>query len=640
MHLFNKRKLPEINTLLILYFTVFVLYSVTRFLFIVLNYNFLSPISFVEFIDIVFNGLRFDLVSICVINAVFGIFILLPFSFICNKIIISVFKLMFIFSNIFGLIFNLIDVIYFRYTYKRTTADIFNYLGVGGDFNKLIPQFIRDFWYLLLIFIVLLILFVKFVNSISYYNKPAFTLKSKLVKFTYLIVFVGLNIIGIRGGLQMKPLDIIDAGRYVESKHVSAVLNTPFAIIKTIGLPVLKNVKYFNDDIELNRYFNPIKHYHKKSDKSFKSLNVFVIVLEGFSQEHIGSLNNIKGYEGFTPFLDTLISRSLVFEGYSNGKRSIEGIPAIVSSIPSLMNDAFITSIYAGNKFESLAGNLKKKGYRTMFFHGGSNGTMGFNSFCKAAGFEYYFGRNEYNNETDYDGKWGIFDEPFLKYVASVIDNQPQPFFSTVFTLSSHHPYKVPDKYKGKFRKGKLQVQEAIMYTDFALKQFFDIAKTKTWFENTLFVITADHTSEAYMEFYKNNLGMFKIPIVFYSPKYIKPSRNYVVAQQIDIMPSVLDFLGYDLPFFSFGSSSFRNNEPHFAVSFLNSEYQIIYDNFVLKFDGKNSTSLYNYKADSLLTNNILYINSKEKQNIELLLKSFIQHYNLSLINNKMTINN
>jgi len=636
MQLFVKHRLSEVKTLLVFYTSIIVLYTISRLIFIALNFNYLSPISIIEFFDIILNGIRFDLVAICIINATFGLLLLLPFDFIYKSIYIRVIKLLFIVANIFGLVFNFIDVIYFRFTYKRTTADIFNYLEVGGDFNKLLPQFIKDFWYIILIFTLIILLFVKFINSYTYYKKVSYTLKSRLIKLTFLVIFVCTSILGIRGGIQMKPLDIIDAGRYVENRHISVVLNTPFTIIKTIGLPILENVNYFDEKTEINKYFNPVKNYNSDTISKFKPLNVVIIILEGFSHEHIGSLCNIKGYEGFTPFLDTLISRSLVFEGYSNGKRSIEGIPAIVAGIPSLMNEAFITSVYAENKYESLASILSKKGYQTMFFHGGSNGTMGFNSFTKVAGFDNYYGRNEYNNENDYDGKWGIFDEPFLKFAASVINTHSQPFFSTIFTLSSHHPYKVPDKYKGKFRKGNLLIQEAIMYTDFALKQFFDKIKSESWFENTLFVITADHTSEAYIDFFKNNVGMYRIPIIYYCPKYIRHFRSSVISQQIDIMPSVLDFLDYDLPFFSFGSSSFNDYEPHFSVSFINNEYQIIYNNFALKFDGSESTSIFNIRTDSLLTNNLIKNNFKEKYDAELLLKAFIQQYNSSLINNKM----
>ena len=113
----------------------------------------------------------------------------------------------------------------------------------------------------------------------------------------------------------------------------------------------------------------------------FKHKNVVIIILESFSKEYVGYYNNGKGY---TPFLDSLINYSLVMErAYANGIKSIEALPSIVSSIPTLMNNPFITSIYATNKYYSLPLLLKREGYSTSFFHGGNRGTMGFYSLVR-----------------------------------------------------------------------------------------------------------------------------------------------------------------------------------------------------------------------------------------------------------------
>ena len=79
---------------------------------------------------------------------------------------------------------------------------------------------------------------------------------------------------------------------------------------------------------------------------------------------------------------------------------------------------------------------------------------MNFNAFAKCAGYDIYYGRTEFNNDTHYDGQWGIFDEPFLVNMVSEISNYQTPFLTTVFTLSSHNPYKIPSKYHDKFPKG------------------------------------------------------------------------------------------------------------------------------------------------------------------------------------------
>ena len=180
---------------------------------------------------------------------------------------------------------------------------------------------------------------------------------------------------------------------------------------------------------------------------------------------------------------------------YANGKRSIEGIPAIIGGIPALLSDPFITSAYSSNTITTIPSLLKQKGYTSTFFHGGTNGTMGFDNFSRSSGFDHYFGRTEYDNDDDFDGSWGIYDEPFLQQAALEIDKMKLPFLAVLFTLSSHHPYKIPDKYVNQFPEGTLPLHQSIAYADFSLKRFFETALKMSWFSNTLFVITADHTS-------------------------------------------------------------------------------------------------------------------------------------------------
>lgn len=631
------------NNLYIIFLKRFIIllitFTLSRILFLLSNLRFFSDLTFFDYIKIFGGGIRFDISAILMVNSFFIILLLIPIKISLHSVLRKILLIFFYSINSIALLFNFIDIVYFRFTFKRTTSDIFNYVSVGGDFDKLLPQFLKDFWFIPILWLLTVWLFVYLNNKI---NCNYINIKSKKLLFyrtgIYLIILFS-TVIGIRGGFQLRPLDIINAGKYTSSKNIPLVLNTPFTIIKTFGLPVLEKKKYFDNDNQLNNIFSPIHLSDSVNKKTFNKCNVVIIILESFSQEHIGALNNIKAYSGFTPFFDSLIKKSYVTYGFANGKRSIEGIPAILSSIPTLMNEAYITSMYAGNKTNSLASILKSEGYNTSFYHGGTNGTMGFDAFAKISGFDTYCGRKQYNNETDYDGKWGIFDEPYLQYFAKELDKTKQPFFSTLFTLSSHHPYTVPDKYKGKFSKGKLEIQESIMYADFSLKKFFETASKMPWFNSTLFVITADHSSEAFYEYYQNSIGMYAIPIIYYMPandtlKYF-PKKT---SQQIDIMPSVLGFLNYNKNFFSFGNNIFDLKSQNYAISYLNGEYQLIKEDFALKFDGKNSTFLYNIKNDSLLKNNLISRDIKQKDEMETFLKAILQQYNNSLINNKMII--
>ncbi len=370
-----------------------------------------------------------------------------------------------------------------------------------------------------------------------------------------------------------------------------------------------------------------------------------IILLESFSREHIGSLNRAYEsgrYQGFTPFLDSLIPHGLYFDAYANGKTSIQGIPAALSGIPSLMNESFIQSNYASGKYTSIAGLLKPKGYTTAFFHGGTNGTMGFDAYTKLVGFDHYYGRNEYNNEKDYDGKWGIRDEEFFQYVGKTINGFQQPFAAALFTLSSHHPYYVPPKYINLFRKGKLPIQQSVMYADHALKEFFYSVRHMPWYNNTLFVITSDHTSEGYYPFYKSDVGQYSIPLLFLKPGSNLKGKQTIVAQQTDIMPTVLNYLGYDKPYLAFGSDLLDtvSSQPFFSIHYITGIYGLMKDGYYLESDGAKTTSLFDLKNDLLQKKNLRGSRPEIQSELESFLKAYLQQYNNRLIENRLIIEN
>jgi phosphoglycerol transferase MdoB-like AlkP superfamily enzyme len=354
--------------------------------------------------------------------------------------------------------------------------------------------------------------------------------------------------------------------------------------------------------------------------------------MESLSKEHIGFLNqDIPNYKGFTPFLDSLFQHGLICtQSYANGKRSIDGIPAVTAGFPTMMENPLNSSIYSSNKLSSLATLLKNKNYQPAFFHGGNNGTMGFDQFTKSIGYDRYYGRDEYGNDDDFDGKWGIFDEPYFQYFGKTLGTFKQPFMATIFSLSSHHPYTIPEQHKGQFPKGKLPIQECIAYSDFALQKFFDYAKTQDWYSNTLFVITADHCSEVAMGSYNTDWGKYAIPIFYYMPSDSLQGTIEKTTQQIDILPSVMDYLHYDQDYFGLGESVFDSSALGFSISYLNYNYQIIHGDKIIKTDFKT-----NYNYERFPGGNIL--KEIKPKSLENFLKAFVQTYNSRMIENKMT---
>jgi phosphoglycerol transferase MdoB-like AlkP superfamily enzyme len=612
-------------------------YSLCRFFFLAFNFSYFTEVPAVSLLKDFFFGLRFDLSAIIISNILFISLHFIPFRFFYSRAYQLILEILFLIVNIPFLLFSSIDFGLFRFSAKHATSEAFKVMSFGEDFVNTLPEMIRDFWYVLLVFIIISILLVWCYNKIGLIKKTAdkkISFQLVVKKISIYLISVGLVIIGFRGGIQYKPISIISASHYGSSKDVALILNTPFTILKTFYKSALSEVNYFSKE-ESEKIF-PVNHrFHHAGPQ--RNINVVLIILESFGKEYIGSLNH---YRGYTPFLDSLIGESLVFtNAFANGKRSIEGIPSITAGIPSLMEEPFITSAYSGNSINSLASLLKRKGYATSFYHGGTNGTMGFDNFTTLAGFDSYYGRREYNNDKDFDGSWGIYDEPFLQNFAHDLNTMTSPFYAAVFTLSSHHPYAIPEIYKDKFRDGTLPIHRSIQYTDYSLKKFFESASKMPFFDNTLFVITADHTALSEYPFYQNKVGMYSIPVIFYQHNSALKGRSDLTTQQIDIMPSVLDYVDFDEPFFSFGESVFDSTADHFAVNFLNDNYQLLSANYSLSLDTMKNNFLFHYTTDSLLQNNLVATDTALAAKMEKKLKAIIQNYNSALIKNKMIVN-
>jgi len=622
---------------------IIILFTFTRIVFYLFNSNYFT-IDFKEFFFILIYGLKFDISAIVLVNIIYIFFQTIPFNFRGNKTYQKTLEIIFYVTNAIALLLNCVDAVYFRYVFRRTTYDIIKSIFIGDDFRTVFWKYVADYWYILLIWIALIVLLVFLFKK----TKRTYAIRNQsfiqyLLAFSWFAIAISLSVLLFRGGFQLRPISLVTAGEYTTADNVPLVINTPFSIYSTSKMQVLKEKNYF-DEQQSEKIYNPLKNVGHKKDQPFRKLNVVIIIVESLSKEYIGTLNqdiDDKKYTGYTPFLDSLIAHSLCFEQmFANSKRSIEGIPSILSGLPSLMDDSYLTSSFSGNKINSLPLLLKKYGYQSVFFHGGKNGTLNFDAYAKMAGFESYVGKNEYNNDADYDGKWGIYDEEFLQYSVKIMNKTNLPFIASIYTLSSHHPYSIPKKYKNKFKKGSLEIHESIMYTDYSLKQFFNSCSKMPWFDSTLFVITSDHSSLAGSAYYHNNAGSFAVPLIFYLHNSNLEGRNPTICQQADILPSVLDFLNYDEPYISFGNSVFDTTAEHFSINYYNGSYQLLKDSFLIQFDGDKSHALYNFIEDKLLKKGLLYTRPGKRAALENFLKAYIQSYNHRMIKNKLTDTN
>lgn len=611
-------------------------YMVLRGLFLVFNYSSFGKFDFSSIMLAFVNGLRFDLSAIFISNILLTIFSFLPI-FKKTKIQQNFLQTLYIGINIPLFWLNIADVEYYKFIGRRTIFDVF---GIIGDIRQQAFSLLRSYWYLLLIWVILSYIFIKGSQAILGKNNISSIQSNPKIwhRVMTLIGLLGLTILIFRGGFQEKPLRINQAFEQHDAHLGNLSLNTSFTFLTTIDAKGTEKVHFFPSNQEALQIFQ--NHSPEKIFLPTRQNNVVIIILESFAKEYMGFHNNHRGY---TPFLDSLAAKGIFMDNcFANGRESIMAVPAITASIPQLMDEPFITSKYQSNRFRGMGDLMKENNYSSLFFHGARNGSMGFEAFSQLAGFDAYFGLNQYpkdKKEEDFDGNWGIFDEPYLHYFADELTKTKKPFLSCVFTLSSHHPYAIPRQYWHRFPKGNAPIHESIGYSDFALKQFFEYASQQPWYHNTLFVITADHTQMNTEASYRSTIGQYRVPLIFFHPNsMVQQEMNrqidkQKICQHIDIFPTVLDFL--QMPskqILPFGQSIFVNkpgvafhyNSGIFRLFFKDNQSKIAYsemdiDGNIFFFD-EQKNRIQPAKSDS----------AKLRQ----MLQAYIQYYRNGLIDN------
>ncbi len=640
---------------IILAYAIFLL---SRIIFIGFNFSILEPITTAQLTKIFIGGFKFDTTAILYVNALYVILSFLPATFTVNNIYQKILKILYVTLNFGAISLNLIDTIYFRFSLRRLSMNFFKEFQGDVKLGKILWESLYLYWYIFLIGLLFLALMVYLSGSYKKGMKKGSisggkpTLLFVVERLVTLVIVLALMVIGVRGGVSrtVRPITLSNANDYVERAiHISAVLNTPFSLIRTIGKDKFEKKNFFNSRKELESQYNPIHNTIPAAKDSLiletiagvetTGKNVIILIMESFSAENMKFLNpDIE--VSYTPFLDSLSKHGVLFtSAYANGRKSIDAIPSILASIPSLFTP-FVLTPYATNEIQGLPSLLRKEGYTTAFFHGAPNNSMGIRGISNSTGAEKYYGMNQYPNKDHFDGTWGIWDEHFLQFAATEISNFKEPFLSTIFTLSSHHPFKLPDEYKDQFTVGSIPLHRVIAYSDMALREFFDRVKNEEWFKNTIFVITADHGTIANIyPKYKTSIGLSQIPILYYAPNILKPSVQKMPTQQIDIMPTLLDLLRFDEPYVAFGRSVKSKTTQPFAINFSNNNVQLIRSGNVYQWNLDNYTGIYDVESDTLLNNNLLNrisVDTVKSNNNLNFLRAFLQQYTNRLIDGEM----
>lgn len=629
---FQNDILTFVFRLLILYFILLI----THIIFYLHNIDLFGAIPFKD-IPLMFIGcLKFDTISILYLNTLFIVLSLIPFRFREKKWYQKMLFWIYTVSNSIGIVLlNLADTIYYRYASKRITSEEFHFFQDSDNNASVLLKSMGENWYLVIIALALISLMVFLYKMIRY--EGSHITKSWLYYVTHSLVLVlgtFMYIIGIRSSFDFiaRPVTLSYAAYYVKSAPQSSIiLSNPFCTIRTIRMHGFQVLRFY-DDKEAEAIFSPNHYPNGQFEHQIGKKNIVIFMLESFNREHskfmMPQLN--KG-DGYTPFLDSLMGEGFAFTNcFSNGHKSIESLPSVLMSIPSYKHPFPLLPESIGEMY-ALPNILSKEGYNTYFFCGTTQNQMGFEAICKMAGIQNFYNRSHFEQRNPGKNRanvWGIWDGDFLQFMAQELHQCESPFLATVYTLTSHHPFTLPEEYQGKMPQGVNPLQPCVAYTDLSIRHFFETVRHEPWFDNTLFIFVADHANgyNAYEES-QTSKGSTAIIYFLYTPDHSLQGKSNEVTQQIDIMPTVLGLLGYNKPYFAFGHDFFNEKQrPAVATNCVNDIYQCITDSITICFDGEKSVYAY-WATDTLQKHNILNLNDPYQRQTETYLKAFLQSY-------------
>ena len=570
--------------LALLVWRIVLLYAVLmlcRTAFYLYNAAVLGPLTWAEAWPLLAGALKFDTASVVYADGVFILLSLLPLPLRERRWYRAVLFWYYVAVNaVLVVATNLADTVYFRYTQKRFTADEI-FFADNDNSLQLVGKFMAENWYLVLLWIALTALLAwgyrRRVREESIFSRGWAYYIGNTVIFA---AAAGLSVAGMRGGMtrMTRPITLSNATLYTaDSGKANLILSNPFCILRTIGSAgSVKYKKHFAPE-ELARRFTPV---HQPADSAAVNLagrNVVVFIMESMSAEHSAYLcpevYAEREVKGFTPFLDSLMQNGLVFKRmYANGTRSIQAMPSVLGSLPSFRTP-FVLMPQSLGESRQLPAMLADKGYATLFFCGSEHGSMGFGAYARSAGVERLVSREDYearHGTGDFDGYWGIWDEPFLQFMGEELAATPEPFFATLFTLSSHHPFVVPEQYAATLPDGYTRIHKGVAYDDQAFRRFFHRFGGEEWFRRTIFVFVADHvSSEKFAEKTRSYPGNMHIVGFIHTPDGALQGEVRKVTQQLDIMPTVLGLTGNTEPYFAFGRDVLNEPQrPRWSVSY------------------------------------------------------------------------
>jgi phosphoglycerol transferase MdoB-like AlkP superfamily enzyme len=622
-------------------------YELLRLGFLIANRQYFSGVPAGQVLWAFVYGLRFDLSALLMLNAVILLLYNLPGNPARFRWYSSLLLFLFFAANLAAVTVNLADYGYYGFTQRRLMFELF---AMPGEILEMLPGLLSGYWHLFLLLASAMALFVY--AGLRLFKTLDEKIPYKFNIFTEplsLILIAGLAVLGIRGGLQSKPIRQNHAF-FCQSRAAGYLaLNSTFTVLRSLSQPRLSEYQFMPRDSaqalieEMVRDSNeamPDREYpflrQRTATGPERRLNLVIFIMESWSAGQVGPA---PGRESATPFFDSLARQGMLFTNFmANSQRSLEAVPAILTSIPAFYNQySFINSQAEMNRVLGLGHILLKRGYTTSFHHGAKTGSMGFDAYARTAGFLKYFGKEDFPGLADsvQDGTWGVYDEEFFGHALSRMNGFNQPFASVIFSLSPHDPLTIPEYRESLFGqyKEKDRFRKTLRYSDYSLKTFFEKARGTDWLKNTVFVITGDHPYHSMREDFAS---VFRVPLLIYCPGLLGPDVRTGIASQVDVMPTILSIMNLSTVHASMGGSLMSVTKGRYAILRHGSEFAILDDRLALTSDLEKVTGLYDYRNDPGFKNNLKDQKPEETTRLFSNLKAYIQQASYAIARDRI----
>jgi phosphoglycerol transferase MdoB-like AlkP superfamily enzyme len=425
-------------------------------------------------------------------------------------------------------------------------------------------------------FLLLILLVLMFLAGLMAYLRIFYLdiIKSKrnlVFSALFLLITPPLLFIGMRGGIQQIPINqsqsYYSKFNILNQASVNNFFNLYISIFENLG-NFEKNPYVFYKQKDVDKMIREI--YSAKKDTTISVLNtrepnVVLLILESWSADLIQDLG---GEPGITPNFQKLEKNGILFDRiYASGSRSEQGMASIFGGFPAHPISSITVQPDKFVKLPSLVEVMKKQGYHTSFYFGGQLIYGNIKGYIIYNGFDKIMEGSDFPKDLP-QGKLGIHDEYTLGYMLKDLDKEAQPFFSALFTLSTHSPWDQPYPKPLKWGDNEREYINAAYYTDHCLGQFFEKAKNQSWFNNTLFIIVADHSHNSYRNWHPYSKEYHKIPLLFYGNVIRDEFKGTVwhkMGDQYDIATTLLAQLSLPHDRFHWSKNLFNPFVPDFA---------------------------------------------------------------------------